>query len=122
MHSFTQYGGSRPFGTALLIAGVDDNGLHLYETDPSGAYQSYHAGAIGRGRSVVIDYFENNWKPNMTLNAGIKMGLEALRESIEAKLNKEAVEIAVVDAFGYRVLSREETVAHIDKLKPAFDE
>ena len=45
--SFTQYGGSRPFGTALLIAGVDENGLHLYETDPSGAYQSYHAGAIG---------------------------------------------------------------------------
>ena len=58
----------------------------------------------------------------MTLNAGIKMGLEALRESIEAKLNKEAVEIAVVDTDGYRVLSREETVAHIEKLKPAYDE
>ncbi|GIR08165.1 MAG: hypothetical protein CM15mP18_4940 [Methanobacteriota archaeon] len=33
--SFTQYGGSRPFGTALLIGGVDDEGIHLYETDPS---------------------------------------------------------------------------------------
>ncbi len=56
------------------------------------------------------------------MNAGIKMGLEALRESIEAKLNKEAVEIAVVDGDGYRVLSREETIAHIEKLKPAYDE
>ena len=35
--SFTQYGGARPFGTALLIAGVDSEGAHLYETDPSGA-------------------------------------------------------------------------------------
>jgi proteasome alpha subunit len=120
--SFTQYGGSRPFGTALLIAGVDDNGRHLYETDPSGAYQSYHAGAIGRGRNTVVDYFESNWKPNLTLNAAIKMGLEALRESIEAKLNKDAVEVAVIDADGYRVLSREETIAHIDKLKPAYED
>ncbi len=55
--SFTQYVGARPFGTALLIAGIDEDGVHLYETDPSGAYQSYHAGAIGRGRSSVIDHF-----------------------------------------------------------------
>ncbi len=120
--SFTQYGGSRPFGTALLIAGVDENGTHLYETDPSGAYQSYHAGAIGRGRNVVVEHFESNWKPNLTLNAAIKMGLEALRESIEAKLNKDAVEIAVIDADGYRVLDRDVTISHIDKLKPAYDE
>ena len=106
----------------MLIAGVDDNGLHLYETDPSGAYQSYHAGAIGRGRNTVVDYFESNWKQNLTLNAGIKMGLEALRESIEAKLNKDAVEVAVIDVDGYRVLSREETIAHIDKLKPAYED
>ena len=33
--SFTQYGGARPFGTALLIAGVDQEGSHLFETDPS---------------------------------------------------------------------------------------
>ncbi|HJM77102.1 MAG TPA: archaeal proteasome endopeptidase complex subunit alpha, partial [Candidatus Thalassarchaeaceae archaeon] len=59
--SFTQYGGARPFGTALLIAGIDAEGVHLFETDPSGAYQSYHAGAIGRGRSSVIDYFEGKW-------------------------------------------------------------
>ena len=120
--SFTQYGGSRPFGTALLIAGVDENGLHLYETDPSGAYQSYHAGAIGRGRNTVVDFFEINWKPNLTLNAAIKMGLEALRESIEAKLNRDAVEVAVIDADGYRVLNRDETIAHIEKLKPAYED
>ena len=52
------------FGTALLIGGVDENGIHLYETDPSGAYQSYHAGAIGSGRNTVIDYFESKWKWN----------------------------------------------------------
>ena len=121
MQSFTQYGGARPFGTALLIAGVDSDGVHLFETDPSGAYQSYHAGAIGRGRSVVIEHFEKNWKKNLTLNAAIKLGLEALRESLESELNKDAVEIAVIDESGYRVLTRDDTVGHIEKLKPAYE-
>ena len=111
MQSFTQYGGARPFGTALLIAGVDADGVHLFETDPSGAYQSYHAGAIGRGRSIVIDHFE----ANMTQNAAIKMGLEALRESIDEDLNNEAVEIAIVDGNGYNKMSREDTLTHLAK-------
>ena len=115
MQSFTQYGGARPFGTALLIAGVDSDGVHLFETDPSGAYQSYHAGAIGRGRSIVIDHFEANWKANMTQNAAIKMGLEALRESIDEDLNNEAVEIAIVDGNGYNKMSREDTLTHLAK-------
>ena len=115
MQSFTQYGGARPFGTALLIAGVDADGVHLFETDPSGAYQSYHAGAIGRGRSIVIDHFEANWKANMTQNAAIKMGLEALRESIDEDLNNEAVEIAIVDGNGYNKMSREDALTHLAK-------
>ena len=27
---------SRPYGVALLIAGVDENGPSIYQTDPSG--------------------------------------------------------------------------------------
>lgn len=116
--SFTQYGGARPYGTALLIGGVDENGIHLFETDPSGAYQSYHAGAIGSGRVNVVEYFEENWKSGMTLNAGVKLGLEALRTSLDAELNRDAVEIAIIDSDGYRNLDRNEVNSQIDKLKP----
>jgi proteasome alpha subunit len=116
--SFTQYGGVRPFGTALLIAGCDDNGMHLYETDPSGAYQSYQAGAIGRGRNSVVEFFESQWKENMTMNAACKIGLEALRDSLEDELNEDAVEIAVLNIDGYRLLEREEVSKQIARLKP----
>ena len=116
MQSFTQYGGARPFGTALLIAGIDGDGIHLFETDPSGAYQSYHAGAIGRGRSAVIDHFEDKWKKNMTLNAAVKLGLEALQESLEDDLNRNTVEIAIVNSSGYEKLDRDATMKHLDKL------
>ena len=116
--SFTQYGGSRPFGTALLIGGVDDNGIHLYETDPSGAYQSYHAGAIGSGRNSVVEYFEQNWKEGLTLNAAMKMGLEALRDANDSELNRDAVEVVVVDQNGYSILNRDDVNKQIDRLKP----
>ena len=29
---------ARPYGVAILIAGVDENGPQLYQTDPSGTY------------------------------------------------------------------------------------
>src|SRR5674536_357357 len=35
--TFTQYGGVSPYGTPLLIGGIDDTGPRLFETDPSGA-------------------------------------------------------------------------------------
>jgi proteasome alpha subunit len=60
--NYTQYGGVRPFGTALLVAGVDDQGVHLFETDPSGALVSYKAGSIGAGRNVSWRSSRNSTK------------------------------------------------------------
>ena len=41
---------SRPYGVALLIAGVDDTeGPVLYHTDPSGTFVRFKAKAIGSG-------------------------------------------------------------------------
>jgi len=95
--NYTQYGGVRPFGTALLIAGVDDKGVHLYETDPSGAMMSYKAGSIGSGRSVVMEIFEEKYKPDMALDPAVKLGLEALLAATEeGSLNTLAVEIGLV--------------------------
>lgn len=95
--NYTQYGGVRPFGTALLIAGVDQKGIHIYETDPSGAMMSYKAGSIGSGRSIVMEIFEDKFKANMTMDASIKLGLDSLLAATdESRLNTMGVEIGVV--------------------------
>ena len=94
--SYTQFGGVRPFGVVLLIAGIDTTGSHLYSTDPSGALMEYKACAEGAGRSGAMAYFEENYKENMTLEEAINIGIKAIHKGAEGKLNPEAIEIAVV--------------------------
>ena len=59
--TYTQYGGVRPFGTALLISGVEDSEARLFETDPSGALLEYKATGIGAGRAEVMEVFEEKY-------------------------------------------------------------
>jgi len=94
--NYTQYGGVRPFGTALLVGGVDSQGIHLFETDPSGALSSYKAGCIGSGRSQVIELFENKFKDGMSMDDAILLGLEGLKLSGDEAPNENTVEIGVI--------------------------
>ena len=57
----------------------------------------------------------------MTLNAAMKMALEALRSANDTELNREAVEVVVVDSDGYRILDRGEVTKQLDRLKPLED-
>lgn len=96
--TYTQYGGVRPFGIALLIAGVDEDGsIHLYETDPSGAMMAYTAGSIGAGRNNVLAIFEERYREGMTRDEAITLGLEALKDSTESEMKRYAVEIGVIE-------------------------
>ncbi|MDR2867017.1 MAG: archaeal proteasome endopeptidase complex subunit alpha, partial [Methanomassiliicoccaceae archaeon] len=95
--NYTQYGGVRPFGTALLMAGVDDLGAHLFETDPSGALVAYRAGCIGIGRPTVMEMFEKDFKDNMLYEDAMLLGLRALKAVIEGVFDAQRVDIGVVD-------------------------
>src|SRR5512136_2725643 len=94
--NYTQYGGVRPFGTALLVAGVDEQGTHLFETDPSGALMAYKAGSIGAGRNTVMSVFEEKYQENLTLDAAIQLGIEALTKASEGEIKAETVEIGLI--------------------------
>jgi len=116
--SYTQYGGVRPFGIALLIGGVDPDGsVHLYETDPSGAMMAYKAGSIGAARNSVLAIFEEKYKDSMTRDEATMLGLNALKESTEAEMSAEAVEIGFVEVDGvFKKITNGEVQAFLDRL------
>ena len=118
--NYTQYGGVRPFGTALLVAGVDTQGNHLFETDPSGALVSYKAGSIGSGRNTVMELFEEKFEEDMSMEAAIILGLEGLSKSTEDKLNEQAVEIGIVTkGKKFKRLTDDEVGAYLEKIPKA---
>jgi proteasome alpha subunit len=115
--TYTQYGGVRPFGTALLIAGRDSTGVHLFETDPSGALMSYKATAIGAGRSQVMEIFEAEYRDTLTKDDAVALGLKALYRATEGKLNASALEIGIVTMKeGFRKLDAAEIKAYADRI------
>ncbi|HEC76642.1 MAG TPA: proteasome subunit alpha, partial [Thermoplasmatales archaeon] len=114
--TYTQYGGVRPFGTALLIGGVDDTGVHLFATDPSGAMMEYKATAEGEGRESAIEYFEKNYEENLSKEKAIKMGISAISYATEKTLEEKTVEIGIAEKDKkFEILSPEGISKYFEK-------
>ena len=84
-HQFTQYSGVRPFGVALIIAGVDRKGSRIFVTDPSGTYVPYTAVAIGGNSDEVTDYLEKNYKKEISMDDAISLAIKAINLKSDEK-------------------------------------
>ncbi|HEU12945.1 MAG: archaeal proteasome endopeptidase complex subunit alpha [Thermoplasmata archaeon] len=117
VQQYTQYGGVRPFGTSLLIAGIDDTDVYLFETEPSGAFTGYKASCIGRGREAVMAIFEKEYQENMQKDDAIMLALKAMKQVSEDPNQPMVVEIGLITrGTNFRILPQEETEAYIKKL------
>lgn len=113
---YTQYGGARPFGIALLIAGVNDT-PSLFETDPSGAFTQYSATAIGMGKSDVEKLFEEKYREGLSRSEALGLALEGLNIISEKKLDVEQIEIITVEFEDkYRAVDKQEIIQTLKKL------
>ncbi len=93
----TQSGGLRPFGVSLLIAGADESGLKLFQTDPTGLFYQYRAVVIGEGETEVEGILQKEYKEGLTIEEGLKVCVNALRKSIDGKeFNAERIDAAVI--------------------------
>jgi len=93
---YTQYGGLRPFGVSLIIAGINDV-PEIFVTEPSGAYLAWKATAIGEGRDTAMKVFEEEYKDNLTMEETIMLALKVLKASIEGEIDKSNIEMAILD-------------------------
>jgi len=89
---------SRPFGVALLIAGVDDRGPALYHCDPSGTFVQYRAKAIGAASEGAQNALQEQYNTSLTLEEAEVMALSILKQVMEEEIKATNVEIASVSA------------------------
>jgi proteasome alpha subunit len=119
--AYTQYGGARPFGTALLVAGIN-KGSHLYETDPSGAFTEYTATAIGMGKREVEKVFEDKYKEGLTRDEAVDLALIGLNNVAETRIKKESIDMITIEkGKRYKKVGLEEIGASLERVKKDLD-
>lgn len=95
-HQFTQYGGVRPNGVALIIGGVDKK-ASIFVTDPSGAFGAYAAMAIGAGSDEVNKFLEDKYSPDCSLEEAAKITIQAINNRPDRHNDLTNIKMAKVD-------------------------
>jgi proteasome alpha subunit len=134
LQEYTQSGGARPFGTALLVGGITGgNGIDgtnidgtstagggqpvLYETDPSGTPSAWDAAAVGSGSSEIREFLEAEYAAGLDLDSGVDLALEALATPDDQTFAPTDVAVATVtEGTGYRNLPADERRTALEAL------
>jgi len=108
---------SRPFGVALLFAGIDKKGPSLYSLDPSGTYVQCDAKAIGSGAEGAQSSLGEIYHKDISLKDATKHALTILKQVMEEKLTSNNVELATVtEKDGFKVLNEEEVKIAVEAI------
>jgi proteasome alpha subunit len=97
-HQFTQYGGVRPNGVSMIIAGIDQKGESIYVTDPSGTYIQFAAVAIGAGSDDVNAFLEKYYKEDLSLEDAASLAIAAINLKSEAKDGVNHIKMAKISS------------------------
>lgn len=95
MQISTLYAGLRPFGVSFLIGGVDNTGMHLVESDPSGMLYEWSAYAIGRGAMLANKILKQKWKSNMSESDAVSLAVDIINKT-EKERKEGSIEIVII--------------------------
>lgn len=110
MQEYTQSGGVRPFGVAVVVGGVERGEPRVFETDPSGSFYEWQATAIGENSTEIQEVFEERYEEDIDLDEATALAYEAIDESTEEEIGPENFDAAVLEKEDarYRKLTRED--------------
>lgn len=93
---FTQYGGARPFGASLMVAGINEKKPELLTSDVTGNYFNYYANAIGENDEKVKERLREKYKHDLTIKKGVKIALDIFDEIKAKKFDISKFELAYI--------------------------
>ena len=92
---YTQHPGVRPFGVAIMLAGIDSDSK-LYVSDVTGNYVEYKATAIGENDEKIKEILRKKYKSDLTREDALKLGLEIFQEVKGKAFNSENFDAAII--------------------------
>jgi proteasome alpha subunit len=93
---FTQYGGARPYGIAIMLLGVNNSDGRLYTTDVTGNYTAFKAYSIGENDEKIKEMLRRDYKEGMSVDDGLKFALKIFKTILGKNFDLERFEAAYI--------------------------
>lgn len=99
------FGYKGQIGAALVLGGIDSNGIYLYSISPNGYSNSPEFTALGSGSYAAITILEAGFRKGMTKAEAIDLGCRAIKAGILNDLYSGSnVDVCVIDLEGVEKL------------------
>ncbi len=107
-----------PLQVESLIGGYDQTGPSLYMVDLFGSLSQEEMAATGSGSPIALGVLEDLYRKNMKVDEGIELAATAITSAMRRDIaTGNDFNIGVIDASGYRELTKEEKEALLKRLK-----
>ena len=81
MQTKNQFGNTRPYGAGFLFWWRDQNyGFQIYNTEPSGIYNSWKAHAFRKNNQRAWSSLKQYYENDMSLKDRLKLAMKALKK------------------------------------------
>lgn len=98
LHNYTIYA-VRPQAASIIIGGIDQTGVQLYQVDPSGTFFRGAGFAIGQYSDIALDVIQKEYTADMSTQQAIQLSNKAIEKAVGERPLVEIGLITTEDAF-----------------------
>ena len=81
LHNYTIYA-VRPQAASIIIGGIDQTGVQLYQVDPSGTFFRGAGFAIGQNSDIALDVIQREYTPDMSTQQAMQLSNKAIEKAV----------------------------------------
>jgi proteasome beta subunit len=102
-----------PYYVQIIMGGyTKDEGSKIYNIDLFGSMTTEKFISTGSGSPVAYGFLESEYRDDMTVNEAYKIAMNAIAAAIRRNAGTvDNINVVIIDADGYRELSKEEKAA-----------
>lgn len=100
---FTQYGGVRPYGVSIMVAGIANGKSEIFASDVTGNYFSYGAVSIGENDEKIKERLREEYKQSITIDDAIRTSLKIFKELLGKNFELRRFDVAYVRADNQQI-------------------
>lgn len=106
-----------PYWVQLLVAGVDQEGSHIFSLDPAGGNIEDKYVSTGSGLPYVYGILEDHYKEDLSTGEGIDLAIRSLTMAMRRDAaSGDGMAVVVITKKGYREIPEDEIQKRKEKL------